>query len=443
MFFDLILSIIAIIAFLQTGLICDYYMIARRKLSFDLAIFLALGIGFVAVLQMVLGFLGIPINRLLVMILSLAAFLPYVFDRKLRRQVIEVILDYRNLSWGNHLLVILVFSVFAVIVGFLTFSHPVWGYDAIQRWLAKAYIFWVDGGINKTNIHIVLPSDDPNLWPLTVSWFYYFLGNASLFWVQVIPLTVFFCLAGKFWQIVKGSSFSRLWLIIFMFTPFLWQTVTLKAYSGNADLLVSFYLLLTLGSLFYRKLVYAAVFLGLGALTKNDVLPALVTFCILMPVFSLKSKQKFPKAAFISGWGLLLFNLGFKYYFSLGSRYLETNWNLTLRQRPIFEYTKYSLQAFREEFRQVSHWGIGFLVIGYFIVSRIGRVLKDKIFLFGAVLLLVQIVGYIWVYYVTKEDQATQIATSIYRLVLQIYPALLLLAFFLYSGVPKIGNRRK
>ncbi len=443
MFFDLLLSIFAILAFLQTGLICDYYMFAGRRLRFDLAIFLALGIGFVAVFQMALGFFEIPLNRFLVIVLTFGAFLPYVLDGQLRKQVFGVLFGLGKIINRNNFLVILIFSVFAIVVGFITFSHPVWGYDAIQRWLAKAYIFWVDGGINKTNILMASPADDPNLWPLTASWFYYFLGKADLFWIQVIPFSVLLCLVGKFWLMVKRGKLGLLWLFILMFTPFLWQTVTLMAYSGNADLLVSFYLLLAFGALFSQEFVYAAIFLGLGALTKNDALPALVAFCILMPVFGRRSKQKFPIVAFAVGWGFLLFNLGFKYYFSLGSRYLENDWNLVLGKRPIFEYTKYSLQSFREEFRHVDHWGIGFLVIGYFILSRIGRVLKNRVLLFGLVLILAQIAGYIWTYYVTQEDQASQIATSIYRLVLQIYPALLLLAFFLYSGLPKSGHRRE
>ncbi|KKR51040.1 MAG: hypothetical protein UT84_C0003G0035 [Candidatus Curtissbacteria bacterium GW2011_GWA1_40_16] len=443
MFIDLLLSIFVLLTFLQTGLVCDYYLFSKKRFKFDLAIFLALGIGSIAIFQMALGFFEVPLNSFLVIMLAFFAFLPYVFDKHLRRQVLGVVLDYKSIFQSSNPLVILLFIVFAFVAGYFTFSHPVWGYDAVQRWLAKAYIFWVDGGINKANVHIVSPADDPNLWSVTASWFYFILGKADLFWVQTVPFAVFFCLTIKFWQIVKREALGLFWLVIFMFTPFLWQTSTLKAYSGNADLLVGFYFLLAFSSLFYSKLSYTAIFLGLAALTKNDALPALLAFCALVPFFGLKSKQKFPVSALFVGWALVLFNLGFKYYFSLGSRYLDNDWSLVLKQKPIIEYTKYSLHGFREEFRQVNHWGAGFLVIGYFILSRGGKVFKDRTLLLGLVLILAQVVGYTWTYYVTREDQATQIATSIFRLVLQVYPPLLLLVFVIYSGLPKFGNKAK
>ena len=121
--------------------------------------------------------------------------------------------------------------------------------------------------------------------------------------------------------------------------------------------------------------------------------------------------------------------IAWKIYFSLNNRYLENNLLLVLQQRPIVEYTRYSLNAFREEFRFVARWGVGFLVIFFFLFTHFKAVFENKWFLFALILFGFQFAGYIAVFYVTHDDQATQIATSIFRLVLQVYPAMLLFAY--------------
>ncbi|MBI2327079.1 hypothetical protein HYU92_02065 [Candidatus Curtissbacteria bacterium] len=427
---DLLISLLVILSFLQIGLLIDYYLITRRLLSFNLAVYFGLGLGFVAILQMIFGILAIPTTRYLVILATIITLVPIFVDRRLKKQLGDLTAKSLKKIKPQHVLGILTLLIFFVTVGMITFSHPVWGYDATQHWLAKARAFWIDGGITRANLFIYPPPDNPNLWSLNAAWIFHLLGKSSDFWVQIIPFTVLVLLVGEFFRIVAVSKqLIWAWVLLLMFTPFLWQTVSSKAYSGNADLLVSFYLFLATGALVNRRLVWGAIFFGLSALVKNDALPALIGFCLLLPIFSLQKKEKFPKVALILAIGLLLFNLGWKFYFGLGNRYLQNDWSQVLRQRPILEYTWYSIQSFREQFRFLFHWGIGFWVIFFFLITRFRRILRNKWLTLSLILIAAQFVGYIWVYYVTGEDQASQIATSIYRLVLQVYPALLLLAF--------------
>src|SRR3989344_2894466 len=123
MFIDLLLSIFTVLTFFQAGLVCDYYLFSKRKFRFDPAIFLALGIGSVAVFQMALGLLGVSLNRFSVIALITITLLPYVLDRQLRGQAFGVVSGYRNIFKGNNILMISIFSVFAVVLGFFVFSH--------------------------------------------------------------------------------------------------------------------------------------------------------------------------------------------------------------------------------------------------------------------------------------------------------------------------------
>lgn len=429
---DLLISLLAIVSFFQMGLLVDYYLLNHRRLHFNLAVFLGLGLGFCAILQMLLAVLAVPISDFAVRGFTAVLFLPYIFDSNFRRQAAGFLRSLGKSRKVGIIVPVLVLLAFISVILVITFSHPVWGYDGIQRWLLKARLFWADGIITKANLALVQPADDPNLWPLSGTWFYHLLGRSDDFWIQFIPVTVLVCLAADFWRIVKTSGkVSWLWTAILLFCPFLWQTASSEAYSGNADLLVSFYLFLAFSRLFNKQFVYAAIFLGLGALTKNDALPALAGFCVLLPIFYRGGKFNLSKLALAVAAAFLIFNVSWKLYFGMNSRYLQTDWSVIFRQRPIFGYTKYTLQGFREQFRQIDRWGVGFLVIGFFVLTRIRRIFNDRRLLFVGVLFGAQLLGYIWVYYVTSEDQATQIATSLFRLVSQIFPSLLIFAYTL------------
>lgn len=441
---ELLLSILGILSFMVVGLLVDYYLLTKRTLNFNLATFFALGLGAVVILQMALSLAGIPVNSTLVFAVSSLAILLVCVNHRLRIQLTKSVLQNLRKLNSRNVLVILVLVVLMAIVALVTFSHPVWGYDAISRWLATANAFWADQGITRANLHGSYILDDPQLWPLAISWFFHFLGKTSDFWVQAIPFAVLACLIGEFARKVLTSGWIGLgFLVILVFSPYLWGTVISASYSGNADLLVSFYFLLAFGALFTRRFVYSAIFFGFAALTKNDAAPALVGFCIVLPMFGILFGQKIPHRGFLTAVGFLVLNLAWKAYFDLNSRYLQSDYGAIWASRPIVEYTKYSLHAFREEFRFVERWGIGFFVIFFFLISRVREIFREKLFLAGLLLFGCQLVGYIWVYYVTREDQASQIATSIFRLVLQVYPALLLFAFVLFANMLKFPHGRK
>jgi hypothetical protein len=427
--FELFFSLLGILSFFTIGLTFDYYAISGKQLNFNLAIFFGLGLGLVAVFQMTAALLGVQVNTILIFCITALSIVPIFADPHFKKQLQKSVVENFKKVKGKNVIFLLVFLAFFGLVALVTFSHPAWGFDAIDRWLAKAYSFWFDNGLTRANLHGSYIADDPNLWPIVASWLFHFLGKSSGFWVQLIPFTAIICIVGEFGRRVMRSRLGIGWVAILVFSPFLWETVASASYSGNADMLFSLYFLLVFGAIFEKRLIYAAIFLGFGVLTKNDALPALLGFCVVLPIFKIFGSEKVSMRPIVIAISLLVFNIAWKFYYGLDSRYLENNLALVWQQRPIVAYTKYSINAFREEFRFVAHWGIGFLVIFFFLFSCIKTVFQNKWFLFVLILFVCQFAGYIAVYYVTKEDQATQIATSIFRLVLGVYPALLLFAY--------------
>lgn len=433
---ELILSLFGILSFFTIGLMFDYYVISKKRLSFNLAVFFGLGMGMIAVFQMVAALFGVMVNTILILCITVLSIVPIFADPILKKQLHNTLRQNIRRTRGRNAVLLFVILMYFGLAAIVTFSHPVWGFDAVDRWLAKAYSFWLDNGISRANLHGFYIADDPNLWPIAASWLFHFLGRASDFWVQLIPFAALICIVGEFArQVFRSGKLGFAWIAVLIFSPFLWFSLVSESLSGNADIFVSLYFLLAFVAIFEKRLICAALFLGFGFTTKNDALPALLGFCLVFPLYKFVSKEKMPIAPFVIAVSLLVFSIAWKVYYSLGSRYLENNLVLVWQQRPIVDYTRYSINAFREEFRFVGHWGIGFLVIFFFLITRIGTVFTNKWYLLALVIFGFQIAGYIAVYYVTQEDQATQIATSIFRLVLQVYPAMLLLAYELFSNV--------
>lgn len=428
--------LIALLSFFQTGLIIDFYLLQKRKLVFSLPKFFGLGIGFVGILQLLISLLNISINQNFVFSLFLFLCLPFIFDRSLTRQLNKIIAENtKNFYKLSLLKKVSLILLFLILLSFWiqTFSHTVWGYDAHTFWLSKASAFFIDGQITRKNLFLYYPYDHPLLWPLTITWLYHFINQANEFYFQVIPFTIFICLVLVFYKnIDKSNLWTRLfWTIILFFTPFLLDNIVLAEYVGNADLLVAFYFLLAIIYLTKEKFIYTALFLFFASFAKNDSIPAVLCFLLFFPIFFAKCKKK--KKNFFIPWLCLLFLFGgyslWKINFGLKSRYSESIRNTYFAQRPFFEYMWYTANAFREEFRQIYRWGIGWWIIILGLIINLKKIVKNKMLFFASAIIFIQFLSFFVVYYITPEDQASHIASSIFRLLLQLYPALLFLAY--------------
>ena len=219
-----------------------------------------------------------------------------------------------------------------------------------------------------------------------------------------------------------------------MFTPFLWQTVSQENYSGNADIFVSLFFLLSIGAIIRKEFLFSALFLGFAAFTKNDALPTLIVFIILLPIFTRNLIAKSDlKLAFTVALSFLFANLFLKYYYQLNSRYLNQDFSQIISQKPIFKYNLYTAHAFREQFRQIQIWGLGWWIVAFVYMTKMKALLTNRLLLFATIIMIIQILSYSIVFYISKEDQASQITTSISRVLLQVYPSSLLIAYYLVS----------
>ncbi len=401
-----------------------------------------------ALIQWFLSVIKIPLNQTLVLASFLLLYLPFLLDKELAADLKRKISAWKRRLIKTEILsklIFFVFLIFLAIIAIQVFSHTVWGADALTYWLFRARAYFIDGLITKENLFPLWAHEQPMLWSLTATLFYYFLGYSSEYFFQLVPLIIFSCIVWVFY--VNLSRLPR-WLRVLLtgilcLTPFLWQNVALAEYVGNADLLVSFYFLLAMVFILKENWLLTAFFLYFAFITKSDALPALTGFLFLGPLFILGFKLN--KKGLFKAWGVV-FLLLFVYWvwhqeMKVPNEYLYSLNSGIFKQRSIFSYIWYEIHAFREEFRQIYRWGLGWWLIFFLTLINLGRIAKRPSLFLAMTLILCQFLGYLLVYYITPENPASQIATSIFRLVLQLYPASLFLVSYLSYNKNQDANR--
>ncbi len=415
-------AIAGIIGIMEIGLVVEFYGL-RRRTGVDGLRILGLGLGAIAIFQILMGIGNLPVSREAVLVLTGVSFLPVVFDQKLRGVIKAAILEMaksikvvrvsRAVFWGIVTVLIL-----------MVFSEAVFGHDAYSFWLSKARAFFVDSGITTENIYVYWPYDHPLLWPLVANWYYQILGVTEGYFVRLIPF-IGVVLIGK--RLLELSRNGWAWAGVFLLTPFIWQSLVFPEHSGNADLLTGIFIFSGIyGLIKERDYLITGIFFGLAALTKNDALPILVTF-LGLAVIKTRAREGEAWRGVAAAAGFLAINLLFRVRFGLENRYAEREIGEVLASRPLREYMTYTLHSFREEWRQVWRWGLGWWVIIFSLVTRGKEIIKDDHLRTVMILLLAQLGSLLVIYYITPEDQASHIASSLSRILSQTYGSFLLL----------------
>lgn len=217
-------------------------------------------------------------------------------------------------GWTGYILLAIILSQVAYSFAYSTLL-PVRGWDSWLIWFFKARVFFIDGGVN--GVFLLNPDyayshpDYPLLVPLSVAWVYTALGRAGdataklLYPLQFVSMLFIFHWAVKK---VSGASYAMLFTALLSLTPIILvhaggfpNSIGPLAggdYLGYADLMLSvcflsagafLYVGMTGGGPFH--LVLSALFLGLGAWTKNEGLPFAAFGFLLIAVHSIAGRR--------------------------------------------------------------------------------------------------------------------------------------------------------
>lgn len=332
-------------------------------------------------------------------------------------------------------------------------SQPISGWDAWAIWLFAAKAFFVSGGLpSGAFFSTAAPHPDyPLLTPLAVAWHYICLGRVDDQLAKIVFPLSFLAFLGIFWHTLARETnrdYGAFFTALLSLTP----VVVMHAgglgssydYVGYADLTLSLYFLGAAAYLYaYQKdgrpvwLVLSALFLGMGAWTKNEGLTYAAVGSLL---FVLSAKQ----------WRLAAIGIGLVAGFVFPWLLFKTS--LSLANDVVGHVRWLGLSAYLDRLPLIlgSAWrsmagGSFGLLWAVFVLSSVlnWRKMLTTPVRSGAILVGTQLLIYLGVYLVTPRDLEWHLGTSIDRVLLHVAPlALWVTALNVYQLVEAVSGER-
>lgn len=345
-------------------------------------------------------------------------------------------------------------ALYLSIVGFAvsfcnwTLQSPHGNWDAWAMWNLRARFLFRGGDHWRDMFSEAFEGrhpDYPLLLPAMVAKSWYYLGTESvivpILWALLFALGVAaFLFAGL--SLLRGRKQACLGTSILLATPFFAQ----HAASQYADMPLMFYILgtLVLLSLGLERgrdknafLFIAGLFCGFAAWTKDEGM--LFVFCVLLCwcIYSFRNGTLFSKQTALIVLGIfpgLLTSLLFKFYAQEAGGIYNVS-EIVARLSQTSRYAIVLLALFKE------FYGFPLVLLVYLLIVGIqpgSKRLPEKLTL---TILLMMLTGYILIYLITPHPLGWQLATSLKRLLLQLWPAFLFFFFQIARNPEEIGSR--
>lgn len=342
---------------------------------------------------------------------------------------------------------------------------PVSGWDAWAIWFLKAKVFFIERSVHAG--FLTDPSfgyshpDYPLMIPLAVSWIYTVIGGADDSIARLIYPLQYGALLALFHHFVKAVAGSRTALLftgLLSLTPVMvihGAGLAVKVgglytgdYVGYADLALSAYFMAS-GAFIYlflregkaAQFLCAAVFLAIGAWTKNEGLTFAVIGLCLLGAGGLRAGRK--------GWYLIAASIGIFALFAgpwavykagllIGSEYAgragqAASVDGLARLAVIIRHLARNLFVLTGLF-SFTWW----LWAAGVVLNIRGQMQRPLLFL--NVLALSQLSVYIFVYMITPADLEWHLQTSLDRLSLQLLPLFMMISAVNFKAVFAAGS---
>lgn len=418
----------------------------RMGLVVRLAVSFLIGLGAVSLEMLAYSALSVPYGAVAVtvpwaVLLAVLVLLPA--KREALAGLGSDVGFFRSLRWLDWVYISVIASQLVYAFSYAG-MFPVTGWDSWQTWFFKAKVFFTDGGLRKDFFltNELIHQDYPLLVPLSVAWVYVAVGRADeimarlLYPLQFVSLlAVFYYLAGCATRRRNALLFTALLALTHLLMrhaadfPIKIPGVPTMDFVGYADLMLSacfvasagfFYLYLRGGT--GSHLFLFAVFLGLGAWTKDEGLPFAAVGAVLAVVHMVTRRR--PASEFLLLAATLSVTAGpWMLYKAINHIPQEDRGGLTLANAAGHLA---SLPMIFESFYLVMFKN--FRIFGpVWFLYPLGLVLNRRCFLsrpliFLNIMLLCQFSVYILVYLTSSIDLTVHISTSIERVVLHVMP---------------------
>ncbi len=445
---DLFLLSLAIAFFFISGRVLVHFIDREDELGLGLfqgaAISFMLGLGAISLQMFIYSVISIPFNIPYI----IAPWVPLSAYALLSGKAIKPSKRERNdfLSEAGFVGIFLLAVIASqVIYAFLYGPMPtISAWDSFQTWFFKANAFFKDKGVTASFFNIPLAHPDyPLLIPLSAAWVYTCLGHINDELVRVIYPLQYLSLLIIFYYLVKKAASTRsglLFTALLSITPILMVHAAglpvrvgelyTEDFVGYADLALSAYFVAA-GGFFYlyviegktAQLVLTALFLGLGAWTKDEgFVFALLGGAVFIAHLISSGKTPFKKglsfalilAAVMGPW--VIYKMVLKIPGEYERSVTLSTFTSNLKRLPaIFRFMKFIL------FEKVALYNFTwYAYVAANIVNWRGAFRRPLLFV--NMIIIGQISVYIFIYIITFLDLDFHLKTSFDRLALQLVP---------------------
>ncbi len=328
----------------------------------------------------------------------------------------------------SQLLLLVAIFLNVIFVFTQTLIRPLIAWDGIASWLFGAKALYLDGKITAAFYHYA-NYDFPPLFQSLIAFQANIIGKFDEKSVLLFFPLVYTSLVLSFFSTVaqkKGLSYGLIFTFILASTQ---EVLRQGGYldHGHIDILLSYFVLCSgvMWLKFYEKKEFSyflllQVFLLGVAFTKNEG----IIFYILFQILTILTSIKHMPLNYLRKLGVFAFFLtpflGWMVYKTL---YLPPNYRF---EGELFLYINRFLPAARQvlqEFLNISRWNIVWILILFSSLFFI----RQKTYVYLFLLLVVQVFVYFGIYIMSPYDPVGHIVGSFDRLLLHIFPLLLLL----------------
>ena len=401
-----------------------------------LALSYGLGTGFLSLTMFIFILLGVHarLSFIPIIVITIIFFIKLKIFKNLKTDLKTIVLSIKNSKFNLiEYSCIIILATEIVIIFCYWFIYPIYRWDAIAIWDAKAKYLFFDGNLDFLSWHI--PNEDyPLLVPLNLTFFYsiffqYHYFSKILFTFFFIFLILFIFSSLRFFKL--NRTYSLLIVILIGSFPSVFEHATI----AYADLTLTFFYTISIILLFYyfktketTFLFYSAFFMGFMAWTKNEGIGLLAVnlgiFIIYNTFILLKKNIRFKK--YIINL-LIILIIPFSIYLP---------WFLTgiIYELPSDTYTSHLIDLFSIE-KSIQDLDIIFKFITttlnislifwilflLMLIINYDSILKEEVF-FLILLIIFHFLLYIGIYIITPFNLEWHLQTSFEREILHLIP---------------------
>lgn len=417
----------------------------RRPLLEELAFSYGLGMGAVALEQMLFWYIGIRPTLVNMLIPWLAAFFFAVKIGSLKNEGISgrskpLLKDFSpfEIFLISGITLEVFFSFFRALI------KPIESFDSIAMYAIRAKIFYQAGGIPKGFFSTVTPAfpnaSYPLLMPLIERWTYVFMGSFNDFLVKSI-FPIFFVSALIIFYFAVKEYFTRRNALMFTFLLATIPQFNRFSSIGYADFVLAFFFTAGFLNFFYymknrdtRQLVLSGLFMGFCCWTKMEgwaLSAGIITISIIFAVLNLKWDKKtlLKTSLFIA----VILMISLPWIFIINNAHLESDVygakaisvDRVIASLSNFDRLPHILYEFQKQFFGPKKWNlIWILFLGLFFLNT-KKAFRGDI-KYPTILLLLVMAGYSYSYLLIpiKEGGSINwnIASTLSRLFIHFTP---------------------